>query len=139
MPLVAARAVPAARIDTHRRVLVGVDECQHRVQRIGVVRAHDDADLVAIRADHAAQREERDRVDERLDEVRVELLPGETRQDEARVLGRRWILIRPRAGDGLVDVGDRHDLAHEVRHEVADVRISVHRSRPDDARVPRPA
>ena len=125
MALVLAGQQPAARVDLVREpLLVGADQRDDRMQGLAGGRADDDADFVAIGAHDRSEREEADGVDERLDQRRVELRAGESRQHQARLLGHRGFLVRPRAGHRLVDVGHRDDLTEEVRHGGLEIGIA---------------
>src|SRR5262245_44561625 len=86
---------------------------------------NDDAELVSRCAHERADGEERDRVDERLHQRGVEFVARESREDQARALRWGGILIRPRAGDRLVDVGHRDDLAHRMWNRLAEIGIAA--------------
>ena len=85
----------------------------------------DHAGFVAARAHDGTDREERHRGNERLHQRGVELSAGEPGEHEARLLGLPGVLIRAGAGHRFVDVGDGDELAHEMRHALAELGIAA--------------
>src|SRR5437899_9741810 len=96
MALIGAGAVARAQVDLSTRALEArVDERDDGMKWIVLVGANHDAQLIAARTNEGTERKEGDDIDERFYERRVQLLTGEPRQHEARVLRQRRGLIRP--------------------------------------------
>jgi hypothetical protein len=107
-----------------------VDRNDDRMKWIIRCRANDDGKALQAGLHERANRKKGHRVDERLHEGGVQLVPRDSRQDETRPFWRCRRLIGPRAGNGLVDVGDGNDLTHRMRNDaVAEVGIpeALHR------------
>src|SRR5438309_8659049 len=125
VPLVCAGHVPRRRVYAAEGPLDAVgDQREYWMQRIAAIGLDHDAKLVAARADQRSEGKERDGVDEGLDETGVELVAGQPRENQAGVLGQRRVLIGPRAGDRLVNVCDRDDLAHGMRDGIPEIGIA---------------